>query len=142
MDIEFAAYPFVAARHAAVVPTLTDCVDSKRRPVVVVGGGPVGMVTALGLANHGVPVVLIEADDSVCFGSRAICISRRSLEIIERLGAIDGFKRIGLPWTGGAKLLPRCGGAEIQHAARRKPKACADGQSCAVSHRTNFARSS
>ena len=101
MGIEFASYPFVASRFAAVVPPLTDGVDAKRRPVVIVGGGPVGMVTALGLANHGVPVVLIEADDSVCFGSRAICISRRSLEIIERLGAIEGFKRIGLPWTGG-----------------------------------------
>ncbi|MEQ1593505.1 MAG: FAD-dependent oxidoreductase [Casimicrobium sp.] len=101
MGIEFASYPFVATRFAAVVPPLTDGVDAKRRPVVVVGGGPVGMVTALGLANHGVPVVLIEADDTVCFGSRAICISRRSLEIIERLGAIEGFKRIGLPWTGG-----------------------------------------
>jgi 3-(3-hydroxy-phenyl)propionate hydroxylase len=69
--------------------------------VVVVGGGPVGYSTALGLANHGVPVVLIEADDSVCSGSRAICISRRSLEIVERLGAVDGFLKVGLPWTGG-----------------------------------------
>ena len=101
MGIEFASYPFVASRYAAVVPPLIDGIDAKRRPVVVVGGGPVGMVAALGLANQGVPVVLVEADDSVCFGSRAICISRRSLEIIERLGAIDGFKRIGLPWTGG-----------------------------------------
>ena len=72
-----------------------------RRPVVVVGGGPVGYCTALGLANHGVPVVLLEADDSVCFGSRAICISRRSLEIITRLGAAEGFLKQGLPWTGG-----------------------------------------
>ena len=69
--------------------------------MVVVGGGPVGYCTALGLASHGVPVVLIEADDSVCFGSRAICISRRSLEIVERLGALDGFLDDGLPWTGG-----------------------------------------
>ena len=44
---------------------------------------------------------MIEADDSVCFGSRAICISRRSLEIIERLGALHGFLEKGLPWTGG-----------------------------------------
>ena len=44
---------------------------------------------------------MIEADDTVCFGSRAICISRRSLEIIERLGALQGFLEKGLPWTGG-----------------------------------------
>ena len=68
---------------------------------MVVGGGPVGYTTALGLASHGVPVVVIEADDSVCSGSRAICISRRSLEIADRLGALPGFLEIGLPWTGG-----------------------------------------
>ena len=67
----------------------------------MVGGGPVGYCAALGLARHGVPVVLLEADDSVCFGSRAICISRRSLEIIARLGAAEGFLKQGLPWTGG-----------------------------------------
>ncbi|PHV33237.1 FAD-dependent oxidoreductase [Janthinobacterium sp. BJB312] len=70
-------------------------------PVLIVGGGPVGLATALGLARHGVRSVLIEADDGVCTGSRAICISRRSLEIIERLGALDGFLRKGLPWAGG-----------------------------------------
>ena len=62
---------------------------------------PVGLTTALAVAQHGVPVVLIEADDSVCVGSRAICISRRSLEILERVGAADEFLRVGLPWTGG-----------------------------------------
>lgn len=70
-------------------------------PVLIVGGGPVGLATALGLARHGVRSVLIEADDGVCTGSRAICISRRSLEIIERLGALDGFLAKGLPWAGG-----------------------------------------
>ena len=70
-------------------------------PVLIVGGGPVGLATALGLARHGVRSVLVEADHGVCTGSRAICISRRSLEIIERLGALDGFLAKGLPWTGG-----------------------------------------
>ena len=101
MTEEFVPYPFTAERHAASLPPLQDGVESRRHPVVVVGGGPVGYSTALGLANHGVPVVLIEADDSVCSGSRAICISRRSLEIVERLGAVDGFLKVGLPWTGG-----------------------------------------
>jgi 3-(3-hydroxy-phenyl)propionate hydroxylase len=97
----FVAYPFTAARHQAVVPALRDGVERQRHPVVVVGGGPVGLCTALGLAAHGVKVVLLEADESVCIGSRAICISRRSLEIIDRLGALDGFLKAGLPWTGG-----------------------------------------
>jgi len=70
-------------------------------PVLIVGGGPVGLATALGLARHGVRSVLIEADDGVCTGSRAICISRRSLEIIARLGALEGFLAKGLPWAGG-----------------------------------------
>lgn len=101
MSREFAPYPFTAARHEARLPPLTGGLDAERRPVVVVGGGPVGYCAALGLARHGVPVVLLEADDSVCFGSRAICISRRSLEIAERLGALPGFLEIGLPWAGG-----------------------------------------
>ncbi|WP_119157834.1 FAD-dependent oxidoreductase [Caldimonas tepidiphila] len=101
MNQEFAPYPFTAKSHPATLPPLQDDLERRRHPVVVVGGGPVGYCAALGLANHGVPVVLLEADDSVCFGSRAICISRRSLEIIERLGALEGFLKTGLPWTGG-----------------------------------------
>ncbi|WP_426054340.1 FAD-dependent oxidoreductase [Janthinobacterium sp. PSPC2-1] len=81
-------------------------------PVLIVGGGPVGLATALGLARHGVRSVLIEADDGVCTGSRAICISRRSLEIIERLGALDGFLAKGLPWAGGRSFYRD---AEVLH---------------------------
>ncbi|KVK95936.1 FAD-dependent oxidoreductase [Burkholderia territorii] len=101
MGIEFKPYPFVAARHPAQLPACRDGVDVQRHRVAIVGGGPVGLAVALGLANHGIRSVLLEADDSVCHGSRAICISRRSLEIIERLGALDGFLGVGLPWSGG-----------------------------------------
>ena len=99
--MEFKPYPFTAKEYAAKVPKLDNGIETKRHAVTIVGGGPVGLTVALGLANHGVPSVLIEADDSVCSGSRAICISRRSLEIIERLGAADGFLKTGLPWAGG-----------------------------------------
>jgi 3-(3-hydroxy-phenyl)propionate hydroxylase len=69
--------------------------------VVVVGGGPVGLATALGLARRGIRSVVIEADDSVCQGSRAACISRRSLEILEGLGVVEPFLEKGVAWTTG-----------------------------------------
>lgn len=69
--------------------------------VAIVGGGPVGLATALGLARQGVSSVVIEADDSVCVGSRAACISRRSLEICGRLDALPEMMERGLPWSGG-----------------------------------------
>jgi 3-(3-hydroxy-phenyl)propionate hydroxylase len=69
--------------------------------VAIVGGGPVGLATALGLARQGVSSVVLEADDSVCMGSRAACISRRSLEICDRLGALPAMLERGLPWSGG-----------------------------------------
>jgi 3-(3-hydroxy-phenyl)propionate hydroxylase len=75
---------------------------SKRSaPVVIAGGGPVGLAMALGLARQGVRSIVIEADDSVCEGSRAICISRRSLQILQRLGVLEAFVAKGLPWTTG-----------------------------------------
>ncbi|WP_321902992.1 FAD-dependent oxidoreductase [Paraburkholderia tropica] len=101
MNAAFQPYPFEAKRYDARLPDCVDGRETQRHAVTIVGGGPVGLAIALGLAQHGVRSVLIEADDSVCYGSRAICISRRSLEIIERLGALDGFLAKGLPWTGG-----------------------------------------
>lgn len=112
MSIEFAPYPFTAAVHAPSHPPLVDGRDPQRHRVVVVGGGPVGYTTALGLARFGVPVLLLEADDGVCFGSRAICISRRSLEIIDRVGSDRQFLAHGLAWTGGRSFYR---GQEVLH---------------------------
>jgi len=73
--------------------------------VVIAGGGPVGLVAALALARHGVPSIVIEADADVCEGSRATCISRRSLQVLERLGAEAAFVEKGLGWTHGSTYL-------------------------------------
>lgn len=88
--------PFVYRRFAARAER-----GNTRHRVAVVGGGPVGLAVAVGLARFGIESVVVEADDSVCVGSRACCISRRSLEIVDRLGALPGFMAKGLPWTGG-----------------------------------------
>jgi len=70
-------------------------------PVLIAGGGPVGLTLSALLARHGIASLVIEADEGYCTGSRAICISRRSQEILAWAGADRPLVAIGLPWTGG-----------------------------------------
>jgi 3-(3-hydroxy-phenyl)propionate hydroxylase len=72
-----------------------------RRPVVIVGAGPAGMVTALELARHGVASVVLSAELQLSPGSRAICFTRRSMEILQQVGVADRMTEIGLPWRFG-----------------------------------------
>jgi 3-(3-hydroxy-phenyl)propionate hydroxylase len=70
-------------------------------PALIVGAGPIGLVTALGLAQQGVRCVLLEAERQVSEGSRAIVFTRRSMEILQQAGAADAIVRHGLPWRCG-----------------------------------------
>lgn len=72
-----------------------------RRPVVVVGAGPVGLAAAIDLARHGVPVLVLDDDDTVSIGSRAICWSKRTLEILDRLGVGARLADKGITWSKG-----------------------------------------
>lgn len=56
-------------------------------PVLIAGGGPVGLTLAALLARQGIASLVIEADGGYCSGSRAICMSRRSQEILGWAGA-------------------------------------------------------
>ena len=71
------------------------------RPVVVVGAGPVGIALAIDLGTKGVPVVVLDDDDTVSVGSRAICYSKRSLEILDRLGCAEAVCTKGVGWNTG-----------------------------------------
>ncbi len=68
---------------------------------VVVGAGPVGLAMALDLARRGRPVLLLDEDDTVSVGSRAICWSKRTLEIMDRLGLGDRLLGKGVTWNTG-----------------------------------------
>ena len=72
-----------------------------RRPVVVVGAGPVGLALAIDLAQRDVPVVLLDNDDTLSTGSRAICFAKRTLEIFDRLGCGDRMVAKGVSWNVG-----------------------------------------
>ena len=70
-------------------------------PVVVVGAGPVGLATALDLELQGVPVLLLDEDDTVSIGSRGVCYAKRALEILDRYGVGDAVCSKGVSWNVG-----------------------------------------
>jgi 3-(3-hydroxy-phenyl)propionate hydroxylase len=72
-----------------------------RHPVIVVGAGPVGFATAIDLARQGVPVVMLDDDNRLSTGSRAICFAKRTLEIFDRLGCGERMLRKGVSWNVG-----------------------------------------
>ncbi|MDH4182111.1 MAG: FAD-dependent oxidoreductase, partial [Betaproteobacteria bacterium] len=53
------------------------------------------------LAQHGVPVVVLDEDETVSVGSRAICYAKRALEILDRLGVGQRIVDKGVGWNVG-----------------------------------------
>jgi len=72
-----------------------------RHPVVIVGAGPVGLTLAIDLAQRGQRVLLLDNDDRLSTGSRAICFAKRTLEIWDRLGVGDPMCAKGVGWNVG-----------------------------------------
>ncbi|MEH6632941.1 MAG: FAD-dependent oxidoreductase [Halopseudomonas aestusnigri] len=69
-----------------------------RHKAIVIGGGPVGLTAALDLAVQGIPVVLLDDNNTVSVGSRAVCYAKRPLEIWDRLGCADRMIDKGVLW--------------------------------------------
>ena len=82
--------------------------ETRRHPVVVVGAGPVGLATAIDLAQSGVPVVLLDDDDTVSLGSRGVCYAKRTLEVLDRreLAAVLAHEHAHLRQRHDLVLLP------------------------------------
>ena len=91
-SLAFRLYPY--ARHAD-----QDAAAPVRHPVVVLGGGPVGMATALDLGLQGIPVVVLDDHEGVGQGSRAICFAKRTLDICTRWGCAGPMLDKGVVWN-------------------------------------------
>src|ERR1700730_5220917 len=74
-------------------------------PVVIIGAGPVGLAAAIDLAQQGVRTVLVDNDDTLSSGSRAICFAKRTLEIFDRLGCGNQMVEKGVSWNDGKVFL-------------------------------------
>ncbi|HEX5578427.1 MAG TPA: FAD-dependent monooxygenase, partial [Candidatus Limnocylindria bacterium] len=70
--------------------------------VAVVGAGPIGMTVAGRLAQHGLSVILLEANpEPTGEGSKALCMQRETLEIWDRLGIGEHVAQRGIQWDVG-----------------------------------------
>jgi 3-(3-hydroxy-phenyl)propionate hydroxylase len=70
-------------------------------PVVIVGAGPVGLAAARDLGLQGIRALVLDEDNQVSVGSRAICWSKRTLEIFDRLGCAEPVLHKGATWNTG-----------------------------------------
>ena len=76
-----------------------DAASPVRHTAVVIGAGPIGLAAAIDLAIHDVPVVVLDENDKVSWGSRAVCYAKRPLEILDRMGCGDDFVDKGVIWN-------------------------------------------
>jgi 3-(3-hydroxy-phenyl)propionate hydroxylase len=82
-----------------------DAAAPVHHPVIVVGAGPVGLAAAIDLAQRGIPVVVLDDSDRIAEGSRAICFSKRALEVADRLGVGERMVSKGVVWKVGKIFL-------------------------------------
>jgi 2-polyprenyl-6-methoxyphenol hydroxylase-like FAD-dependent oxidoreductase len=74
-------------------------VSLERRQVVIVGAGPVGLLTALGLARQGIEVTVLDSEPEVVRSPRAAVYFHTTLSILKKLGLSEEAHEIGLSST-------------------------------------------
>ncbi len=70
--------------------------SSSKHRVIVVGAGPVGLLSALELARRNVPVIVIEAEPSTTIDLRAGTFHPPTLEMLQEPGVTDAMMEIGI----------------------------------------------
>ena len=75
-----------------------ELVSTQSTPVLVVGAGPTGLITALGLAQRGIKCILLDKNETVGEWPKMDFTNRRSMEILKRLGLADVIRAQGTPF--------------------------------------------
>ncbi|MEO1082577.1 MAG: FAD-dependent monooxygenase, partial [Pseudomonadota bacterium] len=105
-------------------------------PVLIAGGGPVGLVLALALDRHGIDAILVERNLTTTRHPKMDITSGRSMEIFRHLGVADALREVAVPgdhklsvvWVDkpDGELLARFDYPSVDD-ARKKLRECNDG---------------
>ncbi|KAF9007718.1 FAD/NAD-P-binding domain-containing protein [Hymenopellis radicata] len=71
--------------------------DPHRLPILIVGGGPAGLISALTLSANGVPFHIIDRRETFHEGIRGTALQPRTLELLQSLGLFEDVKAISTP---------------------------------------------
>jgi 2-polyprenyl-6-methoxyphenol hydroxylase-like FAD-dependent oxidoreductase len=66
-------------------------------PIVIIGGGPVGMALAMNIAMLGVPSTIINTETSSRWHPKGNTHNARTMEHYRRLGIAKALRKVGLP---------------------------------------------
>jgi 2-polyprenyl-6-methoxyphenol hydroxylase-like FAD-dependent oxidoreductase len=90
-------------------------------PVLIVGGGPVGLGLAIELGWRGIPCLLVEQSDGGFDLPRANAVDLRTMEFCRRWGIADGVRAAGMPadFPHSALYVTSLAGFEIARFERR-----------------------
>ncbi len=69
-----------------------------RHQAVIIGAGPIGLSAALDFAARGIACVVLDDNNTVSLGSRAVCYAKRTLEVFDRLGCAGPMLEKGISW--------------------------------------------
>ncbi len=75
--------------------------DTVTHPIVIIGAGPIGLAAAIDFSLKGIPVVVLDDNNTVSVGSRAVCYAKRFLDISDRLGVGQRLVDKGVTWNVG-----------------------------------------
>jgi len=86
-------------------PTDLKATPPLRKPLIVIGAGPVGLAAAVDARLQGLEVLVLDDDKTVSVGSRAVCYAKRALEVLDRLGVGQPVCDLGVSWNIGRTFL-------------------------------------
>ncbi|MBT3549501.1 MAG: hypothetical protein HOO19_00210 [Rhodospirillaceae bacterium] len=68
-----------------------------RTPVLIVGGGPVGLILSMELASRGVKCLLVNERETTTTHPKGSSLNSRTMETVRRLGFAPALRKTGVP---------------------------------------------